>query len=78
MKTIGMHTWTLGKLRIQVYWPELTLSKAEVFLGIDTVARFVNQPGKFYWGIGAKILGVGIGFDCYYAPSPEPQPREHT
>jgi hypothetical protein len=71
VKTDGMFTWKMRKARLQLYWPELTLSKAEVFVGIDTVARFVNKPAQYYYGAGVKVLGFGIGFD-YFDPPPTP------
>lgn len=73
MKTDGMCTLKFGKARVQFYWPELTLRRREFFLGIDTVARFVNQPAQYYWGAGAKILGFGVGFDYHSPPTVSPE-----
>mgnify|MGYP001574214323 CR=1 FL=1 len=68
--------------RLQIYWPRIkikmdnnldpamnrdTTFNREVFISGPTVFRWVWQ--SYYWGLGAEILGFGLGFD-YQAISP--------
>lgn len=51
--------WGPDLWRVQIYWPELTVSKNEVRLFEQTGIRVMW--GAECRGIGVKILGVGFG-----------------
>lgn len=63
MTTDGTYTAHIGHYRIQLYWPEITLTSINCYVVACTAARVSNMPHIPYWGIGLQVLGFGAAID---------------
>lgn len=69
MRTAGLYSLSIGKARLQFYWPVITLRRYELHVRAGTTVRLVvDLTEERYCGVGLQILGFGFGAD-YYSPA---------
>ena len=72
-RSAGMLAWSIGNVwsepqwRVQLYWPELTMTRTEFHIVCRTVLRLVWQADAR--GFGIQLFGFGVGI-AWNGPAP--------
>lgn len=61
--TSGVRTCSMGRARLQFYWPLIKLTKMELHVDAPVVLRLMWNSRDGYYGFGFQILGFGLGGD---------------